>query len=820
METTKINLDIESNVAETTAGFELLNTKIVGSETAINNTTKAVERNATAVNSQTTATRTYGNVNKDAQKTALTGGEKVLAVTKAGIGAVNVGAQAFTAYKGVMSLIGVESENLQKTIANVQSVMAMSQGIQGLISAGTQFKTMGKTAMTALQGVKGAVASTGIGLLVIALGVIVAYWDDIKAAVSGVSAEQEKLNESTRANYEMQQEKLDAIGGQENILKLQGKSEREILVIKAKQTDEAIKALEMSIEQSKATKKAQVEAAVRNKSIAMGIIAFLMAPITLLLGLIDSITYGLSLLGVMDATSLTEDFLGGTANLMFDPSEVAEEGDKVIDEQQKTLDKLKNDRAGHQLNINKIDSDGNKKNNENRTKSAQDTAKDLLAFERELWDAKNAMAKEGYEKDRVALIENYKRQREDIMLNEKYTASQKAALIEQNKLNEGIELINLENTENKRLEDVKRAYFDAIIQATQDATERELEINKEKYRRLIDDTIADETYTQEQKANIIKMYEGQRDIETTKIRNKKKEQDLSDNVLYLTSQALVLEDELELIKNNGEKKKELFAQIQQNKADQALIERDKELLDLELTEAQKYAIQQEYENKIRDLNKETADFIKTTDEETATTRAERVEQIMDMVGDGMKLMSDITQMNAEKQVSSINKRYDAEKEKAKGNSKLLNEIEQKRITELNKANKKAFEMKKASDLASAIMDGYKAVLSTYAQTPGGPILKGIAAGISGAFAAVNIAKIASQKFEGAVFNPAEESGGSASAGSEGGGVVAPNFNVVGASGVNQLNGVGAQAPIEAYVVSGAVTTAQQLDRDRYANATL
>ena len=818
METTKINLDIESNVAETTAGFDELNSKIVGSETAINNTTKAVERNATAVNSQTTATRTYGKVNKDAQKTALTGGEKVLAVTKAGIGAVNVGAQAFTTYKGVMGMIGVESENLAKTIANVQSVMAMSQGISGLINAGKQFKTMGKTAMTALQGVKGAVASTGIGLLVIALGVIVAYWDDIKAAVSGVSAEQLRLNESTRANFEMQQEKLDAIGGQENILKLQGKTEREILVIKAKQTDEAIKALEMSIEQAKATKKAQVDASIRNKEIAKGIIMFLTLPLTMILGLVDSITYALSLVGIGSATSLADDMAGSIANLVFDPGEVAEQGDKVIDEQQKTLDKLKNDRAGHQLNINKIDSDANKKNSDNNTKAAQDRAKNSLDFERKLWDEKNAMAKDGYEKDRVALIENYKRQREDIMLNEKYTASQKAALIEQNKLNEGIELINLENTENKRLEDVKRAYFDTTIQATQDATERELEINKEKYRRLIADTIADETYTQEQKANIIKMYEGQRDIETTKIRNNKKEQDFNDNVLYLTSQALVLEDELELIKNNGDKKKELFAQIQQNKADQALIERDKELLDLELTEAQKYAIQQEYENKIRDLNKETADFIKTTDEETATTRAERIGQLMDMVGDGMKLMSDITKMNAEKQVASINKRYDSEKEKAKGNAKLLNEIEKKRITELNKANKKAFEMKKASDLASAIMDGYKAVLSTYAQTPGGPLLKGLAAGISGAFAAVNIAKIRRQKFEGAVFNPAEESGGGAS--SEGGGVVAPNFNVVGASDVNQLNGVGAQAPIEAYVVSGAVTTAQQLDRDRYANATL
>lgn len=73
-----------------------------------------------------------------------------------------------------------------------------------------------------------------------------------------------------------------------------------------------------------------------------------------------------------------------------------------------------------------------------------------------------------------------------------------------------------------------------------------------------------------------------------------------------------------------------------------------------------------------------------------------------------------------------------------------------------------------------------------------------------------------------------ESGGGAGAG--GGGVAAtvpqaPTFNVVGNSGVNQLAqtiaGQGAnQAPIQAYVVSGQVTTAQSLDRNRIENSSM
>ena len=50
---------------------------------------------------------------------------------------------------------------------------------------------------------------------------------------------------------------------------------------------------------------------------------------------------------------------------------------------------------------------------------------------------------------------------------------------------------------------------------------------------------------------------------------------------------------------------------------------------------------------------------------------------------------------------------------------------------------------------------------------------------------------------------------------------APRFNVVGTSPVNQIaQVVGNQAPIEAYVVSSKVTTAQALDRNKIVSATL
>jgi hypothetical protein len=64
-------------------------------------------------------------------------------------------------------------------------------------------------------------------------------------------------------------------------------------------------------------------------------------------------------------------------------------------------------------------------------------------------------------------------------------------------------------------------------------------------------------------------------------------------------------------------------------------------------------------------------------------------------------------------------------------------------------------------------------------------------------------------------------GGSVSAPSGGGSVSAPMFNVVGTSGQNQIaQTLGQQPPVQAYVVSGNVSTAQSLDRNIIQNASI
>lgn len=141
-----------------------------------------------------------------------------------------------------------------------------------------------------------------------------------------------------------------------------------------------------------------------------------------------------------------------------------------------------------------------------------------------------------------------------------------------------------------------------------------------------------------------------------------------------------------------------------------------------------------------------------------------------------------------------------------------------------KQAKRAFEIQKAASIASAVIATYQSAVSAYQSQfvpipdPSSPIRGAIAAGIAVATGLANVAKIASQKFEGGG-SPAGGGGGNTTVPSGGASTITPNFNIVGnAQATNPLAGLGNQ-PLQAYVVSGEVTTAQNLDRNRINYAT-
>lgn len=273
-------------------------------------------------------------------------------------------AGGFSAVQGAMGLIGSESESVEKTLLKVQSAMALSTGLQQLGESADAFKQLKAVAINALNGIKTAIGSTGIGLLVVALGAVYAYWDDIKEAVSGVSEEQKQLTKLSQENFDAEKGKLDAIGSQDNILKLQGKSEKDILKMKIAQTDQTIKAGEINIQNQINSNKMALEAEKRNYKLLKSYIDFVSMPLNALWtysakavnGIIDMVNKipGINIEGRLDE-KLVEKSADWLTKLAFDPKKAEEEGKKQIAEQQKVLVKMKNDKAGMQLQINAID---------------------------------------------------------------------------------------------------------------------------------------------------------------------------------------------------------------------------------------------------------------------------------------------------------------------------------------------------------------------------------------------------------------------------------------------------------------------------------
>ena len=334
---------------------------------------------------------------------------------KAVEGAIGGVMNGFQAFEGGLALLGVESEDLQKTMVRLQGVMALTQGINGLMAAGDSFKQLGLKAATALKGIKTGVAATGIGLFLIAVGTIAAYWDDIKEAVNGVSEEQAKLNKLTDANLKASEAKVDTLNKQDNILRLQGKTEKQILQLKVAALDTTIKAAELSVSNAKATKKAQLEAEKRNYIILRGILEFTTAPLALLLRGIDEVGKALG-----KNFGLSDMVFGNLTELVFNPSEVAEEGDAAIKAAEDKLIELRNTQAGYKIQINQIEKEAqdernkiNSQGNQNNTNSNKDAAKEKLNIERQLQDEKLRIMEDGFDKEYAILKEKKKRDKED-----------------------------------------------------------------------------------------------------------------------------------------------------------------------------------------------------------------------------------------------------------------------------------------------------------------------------------------------------------------------------------------------------------------------
>ena len=162
-------------------------------------------------------------------------------------------AGGFAAVQGAIGLFGTESKNVEKALLKVQSAMALSQGLQAIGESVDSFKQLKAVVIDvgskAFGSLRAAIISTGIGALVIGLGLLIANFDKVKKAVLGFIPELGKVADffgklvnsvtdfiGVTSEAERQLEKLqkttargnEEIQGRIKILQAQGGKEKEI----------------------------------------------------------------------------------------------------------------------------------------------------------------------------------------------------------------------------------------------------------------------------------------------------------------------------------------------------------------------------------------------------------------------------------------------------------------------------------------------------------------------------------------------------------------------------------------------------------------
>ena len=624
----------------------------------------------------------------------------------------------FSAFQGTLGLIGVESQDVEKMILKVQSAMALSQGLQGLMEAKDSFKQLGAVISDTFKGIKGALLASGIGAFVVLLGTVVAYWDEISESIGLASAGQKAYNKTLEQYTAGAKEAIQSTQKVATAFEMAREgtiSEEEALATFNETLGDAF---------GKAENFAQAEKLYNDKVDDYVEAMALRAQANALFELSAQKAAEKMTLSLEDQTTFLDKSVAGFKLAFggFDKSQEhldkqqkkrVKEGEKILDKEKVSIENVAKSllkKAETTEKANGIQSESEIKLANKKQELAKQNADKEAQYKQDAIDNIKALEAE------YALYQKTEQEKEIFAVEEKY----KKALADAKKYGEDNSQLLL--AQKNELNDIDAKYIALEVERVEKA-----EAEK---KAITDQAIADKI--------------AKDDAEFLRL------QELS--VSKLDYEKLVLAQKYE-------------AEVLAAKGNADLQVALKTKLDEDLAKLDAEALAKEKERKMN-----------------------QIFQIAQMTSDALNLVATIAEDNAGKDL---------------------------------RRQKKAFQIRKAANLAQATVDGTKAVLSTYADTPGGPIIKGIAAGIAGGFALMQIRKIAMAKFEGGTQN----GGGGGSMGGGGNDTAtqtvtssAPSFQIVGNAGTNPLAGLGG-APIKAYVVSAEVTTSQQLDRNHVKNAT-
>jgi hypothetical protein len=307
----------------------------------------------------------------------------------------------FQAVQGGLGLIGVEGQAVEEAMLKVQSAMALSQGLQGLMEARDSFKQLGTVAMNALKGIRTGIAATGIGLLVIAVGLLVANFDKLKDAFSSALGKAKAFEKGVSEQAAAARDAVNNFSEYERTLRRLGKTQDEI---ESKRRERFKRAIEDTEKELKANKKVYQEQLKNLESVR------------------TADKYGFNFVG----------------RLIYGDEEDAKEQRKKVKETRAQLEKLKNDKFEFEQ---KIKDDAKKKREEDlqdykdKIKEKQDLIKadleKIRQYQLEASEANTARNRRTFEQEIYLINQKYD---EQVKLAKKYKKD--TTQIEQARANE------------------------------------------------------------------------------------------------------------------------------------------------------------------------------------------------------------------------------------------------------------------------------------------------------------------------------------------------------------------------------------------------
>jgi hypothetical protein len=711
----------------------------------------------------------------------------------AALGGLTAVTGGFEAVQGAMALVGSENENLQLAMLKVQGAMALANGVQqvqialnkdsalmkGVDAVKTTALTIATSAYTAVVGTSTgalklfrlALVSTGIGAIVVGIGLLIANFDKVTDAIMGAYDKFNKLGPAVKTVIMVMFPLIGLIVGVVKALEYFGvvddvttkrnkanaeartkavekeaKLKAKISKIKQKSDDDYY-SHEINLAKANGKETYQLELAKAKAHLASGRV-FLAAQALKIKAYQEEIKM---LIATGDADS---DRVKALKKSMADSQKVATESYNDNLATKRAIEVME---AEHRTEI------------KNNAKGSAVEQKDIT---RDLQDAKLALTKDGQEKELEAIRLKYKRENEDLEKEVKEKTKKRKQVDELTKLNLDLQEKDLAVVRDKYAKEKIKKQDEEWL-ATQKLT-----LSARKYEELL---LAQKFNSEQEKAignaELEKELTEQHQTELNALRKRFADEDLK------------IAEDLAKAKLDAEKQYQSLVLTEEELAKLNVQSKaDGELLILKTNFDNKLLTEEQYSLAREKLTEKTNAEIAKLDEDAKNKKQELLNSQLEAVKGGLTSIANISELFAGKSKAS---------------------------------QKRAFNIQKATNIATATIDTFTSAQAAFKSVAGipivGPILAPLASAGAIAMGLINIKKIKESQFEGGT-TPSASDGGGADIGS-GGATQAPQFNVVGNNGMNQLAQL-QQKPVQAFVVSSEMTSAQALERNRINNATI